>query len=139
MLKKISNKPTNEPVKPEEQKTQATGKPMPILKYINKMNELYGNGKVVDEYGNPETATTRIQEQDRAKKLSQTRTANAESFYKPKKMSASRSWQIIKQSMNKEELEDHYKRHPEDRPIKITPYKLDDGLTQMLGDEWLTE
>ena len=138
MLKKISNKPTNEPVKPEV-KTQAAGKPMPILKYISKMNSLYGNSKT-DEYGNEETATTRIQEQDRAKKLADTRSANAAAFYKPaKKMSASRSWQIIKQSMNKEELEDHYKRHPEDRPIKITPYKLDEGLTQMLGDKWLTE
>ena len=55
---------------------------------------------------------------------------------KSKKMSATRSWQIIKQSMSKDELEDHYKRHPEDRPIKVTPYKLDDGLTQMLGDDW---
>ena len=124
MLKKISNKPTNEPVKPEA--TQAAGKPMPILKYISKMNSLYGNSKT-DEYGNEETATTRIQEQDKQQKD------------KPKKMSASRSWQIIKQSMNKEELEDHYKRHPEDRPIKTTPMEYDKGLTILLGDKWLTE
>ena len=38
---------------------QPKAKPMPILKYISKMNSLYGNSKT-DEYGNPETATTRI-------------------------------------------------------------------------------
>ena len=37
------------------------------IKYISKINSLYGNSKT-DEYGNPETATTRIQEQDRQKK-----------------------------------------------------------------------
>ena len=46
---------------------QPKSKPMPILKYISKINSLYGNSKT-DEYGNPETATTRIQEQDRQKK-----------------------------------------------------------------------
>ena len=136
MQKRISNKPTNEAVKPEV-KTQAAAKPMPIVKYIDTMNRLYGNSKV-DEYGNPETATTRIQQQDRSKKLADTRSANAAAFYKPaKKMSASRSWQIIKQSMSPEEREEWYRDHPEDRPLKITPYKLDEGLTEMLGDdEW---
>ena len=42
-------------------------------------------------------------------------------------------------SMDKDELEEWYKDHPKDRPIKVTPYKLDEGLTQMLGDEWLIE
>ena len=153
MLKKISNKPTNEPVKPEV-KTQAAGKKHPILNYIGYFNKAYDGkdggvskltpdeakmGRIFDQYGNEETATTRIQEQDRAKKLSQTRTANAESFYKPKKMSASRSWQIIKQSMNKDELEEWYKDHPEDRPIKTTPMEYDKGLTILLGDKWPTE
>ena len=46
---------------------QPKSKPMPITKYIDTMNRLYGNAKT-DEYGNPETATTRIQEQDRQKK-----------------------------------------------------------------------
>ena len=39
-------------------------KKMGIVKYINTMNRLYGNSKT-DEYGNEETATTRIQEQDK--------------------------------------------------------------------------
>ena len=38
---------------------QPKSKPMEITKYISRINELYGNGKT-DEYGNPETATTRI-------------------------------------------------------------------------------
>ena len=46
---------------------QPKSKPMPITKYIDTMNRLYGNTKT-DEYGNPETATTRIQEQDRQQK-----------------------------------------------------------------------
>ena len=46
---------------------QPKSKQMPITKYIDTMNRLYGNAKT-DEYGNPETATTRIQEQDRQKK-----------------------------------------------------------------------
>jgi hypothetical protein len=56
-----------------------------------------------------------------------------------KKMSATRSWQIIKQSMSPEEREEWYKDHPKDRPIKMSPVKLDPGLTQMLGDDedWL--
>ena len=43
-------------------------KPMPIMKYISAMNRMYGNGKV-DEYGNEETATDRIQDQERKKKV----------------------------------------------------------------------
>jgi len=40
---------------------QPKSKPMPIVKYINRMNELYGNGKT-DEYGNKESATDRIRD-----------------------------------------------------------------------------
>ena len=69
-----------------------------------------------------ESATDRIQEQDRAKKAP--------------KMSATRSWQIIKDSMSKDELEEHYKEHPKERPVKLTPVKLDPGLTQMLGEDY---
>ena len=54
-------------------------------------------------------------------------------------MSATRSWQIIKDSMSKDELEEHYKEHPKERPVKLAPVKLDQGLTDMLGDEWLIE
>ena len=36
-------------------------KPMPIVKYIDRMNRLYGNDKT-DEYGNEESATDRIKE-----------------------------------------------------------------------------
>ena len=118
MQNKISNKPTNKPVKPEV-KTQAAGKPMPIVKYIDTMNRLYGNAKT-DEYGNEETAITRIQEPV-AKKAP--------------KMSATRSWQIIKDSMSKDELEEHYKEHPKERPVKLMPVKLDQGLTDMLGND----
>ena len=44
-------------------------KPMPIVKYIDKMNRLYGHDpSATDEYGNEESATDRIQEQARNKK-----------------------------------------------------------------------
>ena len=46
---------------------QPKSKPMPITKYIDRMNQLYGNAKT-DEYGNEETATTRIQELDKKPK-----------------------------------------------------------------------
>ena len=54
-----------------------------------------------------------------------------------KKMSATRSWQIIKDSMSKDELEEHYKEHPKERPVKLTGFKPDPYLTEMLGDDWL--
>ena len=135
MQKRIRNKPTNEPVKPEV-KTQAAGK-APILDWIGYNNKAYGNNKepitaaearvakAVDQYGNQERATDRIQEQDRAKKAP--------------KMSATRSWQIIKQSMDKDEREEWYKDHPEDRPVELAPVEYDKGLTEMLGDDWLNE
>ena len=40
---------------------QPKSKPMPITKYIDTMNRLYGNAKT-DEYGNEETATDRIRD-----------------------------------------------------------------------------
>jgi len=135
MQKRIRNKPTNEPVKPEV-KTQAAGK-APILDWIGYNNKAYGNNKepitaaearvakAVDQYGNQERATDRIQEQDRAKKAP--------------KMSASRSWQIIKSSMDKDEREEWYKDHPEDRPMKLAPVEYDKGLTEMLGDDWIND
>ena len=54
----------------------------------------------------------------------------------PPKMSATQTWNVIKQSMDKDELAEHYQRHPEDRPIETTPFEYDKGLTQMLGSEW---
>ena len=136
MLKKISNKPTNKPVKPEV-KTQAAGK-APIENWIGYNNKAYGNdpkpitdaerkiGEATEANAYKyESATDRIQELDRQKKAP--------------KMSATRSWRIIKDSMSKDELEEHYKEHPKERPVKLAPIELDKGLTDMLGDEWLTE
>ena len=130
MQEKISNKPTNKPTKPGA--TQAVGKPMPIVKYINTMNRLYGNSNT-DEYGNEERATDRIQEQDRQQK------AKEPVAKKAPKMSATRSWQIIKQSMDKDEREEWYKDHPEDRPVELAPVEYDKGLTEMLGDDWIND
>jgi len=138
MQKRISNKPTNKTA--PEVKTQAAAK-APILDWINYNNKAYGNNKEpitaaearvaksVDQYGNQERATDRIREQHRQKK--------------EPKMSASRSWQIIKNSMDKDELEEWYKDHPEDRPMKLAPVEFDKGLTQMLDyaftedEDWL--
>ena len=126
MQKRISNKPTNKPQ--PDVKNQAAGKPMEITRYISRMNQLYGNSET-DEYGNAESATDRIREQQPKEPAAK----------KAPKMSATRSWQIIKDSMSKDELEQHYKEHPKERPVKLAPVELDKGLTQMLGDEWLIE
>ena len=139
MQKRISNKPTNEAVKPEV-KTQAAAK-APILDWINYNNKVIdgkdGGAKAVTASEHKvakaveanaykyESATDRIQEQDRQKK--------------EPRMSASRSWQIIKSSMDKDELEEWYKDHPEDRPVELAPVEYDKGLTEMLGDDWLNE
>ena len=148
--------------------TQAVGK-SPMENYIGYHNKAYpsdfadtkpmtpaeaGMGKVIDEYGNQEHATSRIREQDNQEKISEEVKAKYQSpnlqrlsadptlfvNVKPtKKMSATRSWQIIKQSMSPEEREEWYKDHPKDRPIKAAPVTLDPGLTQMLGEDedWL--
>ena len=50
---------------------------------------------------------------------------------KAPKMSATRSWQIIKDSMSKDELEEHYKEHPKERPVKLMPVKLDPMLEEI--------
>ena len=139
MQKRISNKPTNEAVKPEV-KTQAAAK-APILDWINYNNKVIdgkdGGAKAVTASEHKvakaveanaykyESATDRIQEQDRQKK--------------EPRMSASRSWQIIKSSMDKDELEEWYKDHPEDRPVELAPVEYDKGLTEMLGEDWLNE
>ena len=116
-------------------------KPMPIVEFIDRINRNYG---AADEYGNVESATDRIRY---PKEASDAQMANLKSKLdkdpnrpqRSKKMSATRSWQIIKQSMDKDELAEWYKDHPEDRPIKITPMEYDKGLTILLGDKWLTE
>ena len=55
---------------------------------------------------------------------------------KAPKMSATRSWQIIRDSMSKDELEEHYKEHPKERPITLTPFKPDPYLNEMLGEDY---
>tara|TARA_R110000824_G_scaffold296807_1_gene485068 strand:+ start:296 stop:919 length:624 start_codon:yes stop_codon:yes gene_type:complete len=55
---------------------------------------------------------------------------------KAPKMSAKKSWQIIKQSMNKDELADWYVEHPEDKPAEYKPYKPDPYITEMLGEDY---
>jgi hypothetical protein len=75
MLKYLTRKPDGlskaekkEVVKDFYKKTELPkSKPMPIVKYIDKMNRLYGSD-TTDKYGNAERATDRIQETDRDKK-----------------------------------------------------------------------
>ena len=135
MQNKISNKPTNKPQ--PDVKNQAAGK-APIENWIGYNNKAYGNepkpitdaerkvGEATEANAYKyESATDRIQEQDRQKKAP--------------RMSASRSWQIIKGSMDKDELEEWYRDHPEDRPMKLAPVEYDKGLTEMLGDDWLSD
>jgi hypothetical protein len=133
MQKRISNKPTNEPVKPEV-KTQAAGKHL-----VKKLDEstasdtqLYDQLSGKDPARYVQIMNGRYSDQPMPKNY-----PKPVEIKKSPKMSATKSWQIIKSSMNKDELEEWYKDHPEDRPLKITPYKLDEGLTEMLGDdEW---
>tara|TARA_Y100000310_G_scaffold305795_1_gene346351 strand:+ start:288 stop:782 length:495 start_codon:yes stop_codon:yes gene_type:complete len=120
MDKPIDKKPTV--------KTQGARYISPIENYIGYHTKAYAS-----EYEKPESMTpaekrmgevvekerynTRIQEQDKQKK--------------PARMSATRSWQIIKQSMDKDELEEHYKQNPKGRPIKLTPFKPDPMLEEI--------
>jgi len=59
----------------------------------------------------------------------------AEEQNKPKKksprMSATRSWNVIKQSLNKDELAEWYASHPEDKPALYKPYKPDPIIAAM--------
>ena len=134
MPKEIRTKSSNEPVKPDV-KNQAAGKP-PIIKYIDRIQELYGKSET-DEYGNVESATDRIRDpeffQNKLKNLQK------EPAKKAPRMSAVRSWQVIKQSMDKDELAEHYKNHPEDKPVELLPVKPDPMITEMLGEDedWL--
>ena len=131
MPKEIRTKSSNEPVKPDV-KNQAAGKP-PIIKYIDRIQELYGKSET-DEYGNVESATDRIRDpeffQNKLKNLQKEPTKKAP------RMSATRSWQVIKQSMDKDELTEHYKNHPEDKPVELLPVKPDPIITEMLGEDW---
>ena len=108
------------PTKPEV-KTQAAGKPMPIIKYIDRMNRLYANSET-DQYGNAETATDRIQDPKFFQNI--VKNLHKEPAKKAPRMSARRSWQVIKQSMDK------------DKPAKLEPVILDPYLTSMLGDDF---
>lgn len=74
--------------------------------------------------------TSRVDEMVAADKL-----ANQQ-IEKAPKMSAKKSWQIIKQSMNKDELADWYVEHPEDKPAEYKPYKPDPYITEMLGEDY---
>ena len=120
MNKPIDKKPTV--------KTQDARYISPIENYIGYHNKAYASegekpkpmtpaeqrmGEVVEK----ERYNTRIQEQDRQKK--------------PTRMSATRSWQVIKQSMNKDEREEWYKDNPNDRPIELTPFKPDPMLEEI--------
>ena len=175
MSKKISNKPTNQPTKPDV-KSQASG-----FKYESWANDKVERIKesdatdtqLYDEYANKDPVrytkvmsgrydgnpmpkdypryiynpSTGNYTDHHSKDFGTTPKSVEPKFFQNKlkniqnspKMSATRSWQIIKQTMSDEEREEHYQRHPEDRPAKITPVKLDEGLTQMLGDTWELE
>ena len=132
MSKEIRTKSSTLPVKPDV-KNQAAGKPMEINKYISRIQQLYGNSET-DEYGNVESATDRIRDpeffQNKLKNLQK------EPAKKEPRMSATRSWQVIKQSMDKDELAEHYKNHPEDKPVELLPVKPDPIITEMLGEDW---
>ena len=146
-----NKKPATKPTKPEV-KTQAVGKP-PIIDWINY------NNKIGDPKAKPFTdAEEKVAEATEAQMngLSD-RLQNARAFVtppkaakakpykyeswadqqkdaevkKPTRMSASRSWQVIKQSMDKDELEEWYKDNPKDRPIELTPFKPDPMLEEI--------
>ena len=102
---------------------------MEITRYISRMQQLYGNSET-DQYGNPPSATDRIQDPE-------LKNVQKEPIKKAPRMSAAKSWQIIKQSMSPEEREEWYKDHPEERPAKLAPVKPDPYLTEILGDDWI--
>ena len=75
--------------------------------------------------------TSRVDEMVAADKL-----ANQPEVKKSPRMSAARSWNLIKQSMNKDEIAEWYKDHPEDKPAEYKPYKPDPYITAMLGEDY---
>jgi len=75
--------------------------------------------------------TSRVDEMVAADKL-----ANQPEVKKSPRMSAKRSWNLIKQSMNKDEIAEWYKDHPEDKPAEYKSYKPDPYITAMLGEDY---
>ena len=75
--------------------------------------------------------TSRVDEMIAADKL-----ANQPEVKKSPRMSAARSWNLIKKSMNKDEIAEWYKDHPEDKPAEYKPYKPDPYITAMLGEDY---
>ena len=87
-------------------------KPMPIVKYIDTMNRLYGNGKT-DEHGNEESATDRIKELAK------------EELKKPKK-------EIIKKTLIAE-------KPSKPKPPVIEYLELQDWLNEIDPQWWIEE
>ena len=75
--------------------------------------------------------TSRVDEMVAADKL-----ASQPEVKKSPRMSAKRSWNLIKQSMNKDEIAEWYVEHPEDKPAEYKPYKPDPYITEMLGEDY---
>ena len=126
----------------------------PIEKWVSYNQKVYGNSvepltaseKKVGEAVESKTVEPKAvkykpkKDQWKYESWGDQQIATAEKQDKPKKkspqMSAKRSWNLIKQSMNKDEIAEWYKDHPEDKPAEYKPYKPDPYITAMLGEDY---
>ena len=101
----------------------AEKKPMDILKYINRMNSIYGNG--TDEYGNAESATDRIQEQDKLKKY--------------KKVPSSIDKAIIDRKKPKAPVAEKAPKRIAKKPTVLELLEFEDYLNTLDPNYWIPE
>ena len=101
----------------------AEKKPMDILKYINRMNSIYGNG--TDEYGNAESATDRIQEQDKLKKY--------------KKVPSSIDKAIIDRKKPKAPVAEKAPKRIAKKPTVLELLEIEDWLNTIDPNYWIPE
>ena len=146
-LNKIRNKSSNEPQ--SDVKNQAVGKPA-ILDWVNynlKVNDGKDGGakavtaseqKVADAVD--AKSKPKVKEKWTYEGWADGLEERTRPVEKPKKksprMSAKTSWNLIKQSMNNDELKEWYRDHPEDKPAEYKPYEPDPVITEMYNKKF---
>ena len=111
----------------------------PIENWVSYNNKVYGNSvepltaseKRVGEAVESKTVEPKAVKYKPKKDQWKYESWGDQQIAKAPKMSAKKSWQIIKQSMDKDELAEWYKAHPEDKPAEYKPYKPDPIISAM--------
>jgi len=102
----------------------AEKKPMDIMKYISKMQQLYGVNDY-DEYGNYASATDRIQEQDKLKKY--------------KKVPSSIDKAIIDRKKPKAPVAEKAPKRIAKKPTVLELLEFEDYLNTLDPNYWIPE